>query len=274
MRISSHTIVCNEERYIWYSLMSVASYMDHMFVWDTGSTDLTVEIIREAKKVLGDKLSFKEFGKVDPTQFSDLREKMLKETSSDWFLVLDGDEVWWESSIRKVVRAINKDGNKLDSIVVPYYNLVGDIYHYQDNSLGKYKIDGNKGFLTIRAINKKIPGLKVVNPHPKEAYVDENNVPIQERSKKARRFLDVKYMHFTHLLRSEDFSRNKQAVSRGYKYKYELGREFSKDFYYPEVFFRPKPEIVKSVWKKMDMSYVLKSSVYFVPRSLKRKLKR
>lgn len=183
MTISSHTIVCNEERYIWYSLMSVADYVDRLFVWDTGSSDLTPKIIKEVRKKVGAKLEFRQVGRLNPSELVDLRQKMLEETQTDWFIVLDGDEVWWDGSIKKLLKIINRDGDKLSSIVSPFYNLVGDIYHYQEESASEYVIGGKRGFFNIRAVNTRIPGLHVINPYPKEAYVDGDGVPLQEMSK-------------------------------------------------------------------------------------------
>ena len=45
-RITVHTLVKNEERWIWYALKSVLPFVDQIIVWDTGSTDKTTAIIR------------------------------------------------------------------------------------------------------------------------------------------------------------------------------------------------------------------------------------
>ena len=50
MRIVAHILVKNEEKWIWYSLMSVLDYVDEILVWDAGSTDRTVEIIKTISK--------------------------------------------------------------------------------------------------------------------------------------------------------------------------------------------------------------------------------
>ncbi len=270
MTISTHTIVCNEERYIWYSLMSVAKYVDKLLVWDTGSTDSTVEIIGEIKKKLGGKLEFRELGKVGPSELTQLRQKMLDETKIDWFVILDGDEVWWDASIKKLVKVINRDGNRLTSIVSPHYNLIGDIYHYQEDNLSQYVIDGRRGFVNIRAVNAKISGLHVVNPYPKEVYVDGDGVFLQEMPKKGRKLVDAKYMHFTHLLRSGSLSKNDEATLRGKKFKYETGRQFPLDFYYPEVFFRERPDIVPFVWETNTVKFYLRANIETTLRKLKR----
>src|SRR5207244_4106590 len=117
----------------------------------------------------------------------------------DWILVLDGDEIWWEQSIKNLIKEINQDGDKIEGIVVPMVVPVGDIYHLQDEKAGQYKILGRKGHLNLRALSKKIPGLHVDWPYGKESYFDEKNKLIQERENII--FLNTPYLHTTHLER-------------------------------------------------------------------------
>ncbi len=115
--IWAHTLVRNEERYLWYAVMSAINYVDKILIWDTGSTDKTVEIIEKIQKIYPHKIKFREIGEVDIDEFTSVRQQMLDETKSDWVLILDGDEVWWDDSIRKVVDKIQKQGAKLETIV-------------------------------------------------------------------------------------------------------------------------------------------------------------
>ncbi|KKQ98140.1 MAG: Glycosyl transferase family 2, partial [Candidatus Woesebacteria bacterium GW2011_GWA1_39_12] len=130
MKIWAHTLVRNEERYLWFSVMSVIDYIDKMLIWDTGSTDNTVKIIQEIKKKYPGKIDFMKVGKVDAQKFTKVRQEMLDITKSDWFLIVDGDEVWWDGGISKVTQIIRKHGNNLETIVNGYFNIIGDIYHY------------------------------------------------------------------------------------------------------------------------------------------------
>lgn len=272
MKIWSHTLVRNEERYIWYAVASVIDWVDKALIWDTGSTDKTVRIIKEIKKIYPDKVSFRKLGPVNPEEFTDVRQKMLDETKSDWFILVDGDEVWWEGSIKKLTKTIRKKGGKLETIVTPSYLLVGDIYHYQEEKAGRYEIDGRRGHLNIRAMNRRIPGLHLEKPHGTQGFFDKDSTLIQERPKEFRKFLNVYHLHFTHLPRSSTLELDKKVPKRAMKLKYELGIPFPKDFYYPEVFFKPKPDIVPSPWQKMDLGYIFKASLLTLPRKMKRRL--
>lgn len=271
MKIWSHTLVKNEERYLWFAVNSVTKYMDKMMIWDTGSSDATVAIIKELQKVYPNKIEFKEVGEVNIDEFAKVRQKMLDETKSDWVFILDGDEVWWDESIRELTEMIDSKGENLDSIVNKYVNVIGDIYHYQEERAGQYKIDKVKGHITIRAMNMRIEGLHAENPHGKQGYFDKGNTTVQNLDSKRRTFLKpLGYMHFTHLIRSDTRADDLKVPKRDVKLKRELGTPFPLDYYYPEVFFRPKPKIVSSPWVTMDQQFKLASQVLTPLRKLKR----
>jgi len=272
MKVWAHTLVKNEERYIWYAVMSVIDWVDKILIWDTGSTDKTVEIIKEIKKVYPDKVDFKEVGEVDPQKFTKIRQKMLDATTSDWLILIDGDEVWWEDSIKAVISTVRTKGDTLETIVNSPYNIVGDIYHYQEEAAGKYEIDGRRGHFSFRAINRKIPGLHLKKPHGIQGFFDKNGTLIQERPKKFRKFLDAPFMHFTYMARSSSREKDLKVPKRDIKLKYELGISFPLDFYYPEVFFRPRPDIVPSPWANIDRVYFAKALVQTPLRKLKRRI--
>jgi len=263
MKIWAQTIVCNEDKFIWFAIMSVIDYVDKVMVWDTGSTDDTVKIIKEIQKIKGDKVLFKEVGPVDRDGLTRMRQKMLEETNADWFILVDGDEVWWETSIKQLVEAIKQQGSQKDAVVVPFFNPLGDIYHYQDESASRYQIAGRKGNFQVRAINKKLPGLHVKNSYPLEGYYDENGQIVQESDKLL--LLDAPYLHATHLRRSNELRKYN-------KYKFELGKDFGSDFKYPEVFYREKPSIVSSPLIKRSTIYVINSLLQTPLIYVKRKI--
>ncbi len=268
----AHTLVKNEERYVWYAVMSVIDWVDKILIWDTGRTDKTIEIIKEIEKVYPDKVDFKEVGEVDPQKFTKVRQKMLDATGSDWLILIDGDEVWWEDSIKAVISTVRTEGETLETIITVPYNIVGDIYHYQEEAAGRYEIDGRRGHLSIRALSRKIPGLHLEKPHGIQGFFDKNGILIQERQKKFRKFLDASFMPFTYMARSSSREKDLKVPKRDIKLKYELGIPFPLDFYFPEVFFRPRPDIVPSPWFNMDRAYLAKALVQTPFRKLKRRI--
>lgn len=266
-----HMLVKNEERYLWYAVMSVIDYVDKVLLWDTGSGDKTLKIIDGIKKVKGEKIDFKEIGGVTSEEFTKIRQQMLDLTKSDWFLIVDGDEVWWEESIKQVINAIEEEGDSLETIVSPYFNIVGDIYHYQEKSAGRYQIDERFGHINIRVMNRNIPGLHFEKPHGQQGLYDQDGTLIQERPKKFRKFIDAPYLHFTNMVRSSSYKEDTKVPKRSLKFKHEIGISFPKDFKYPEVFYQERPKIIPSPWGKMSTNYFLKALVLTQAKKLKRR---
>ncbi|OGM31297.1 hypothetical protein A2803_03840 [Candidatus Woesebacteria bacterium RIFCSPHIGHO2_01_FULL_44_21] len=269
MKIWAHTIVKNEERYVWFSIMSVIDNVDKVLVYDTGSRDNTVAIVKEIKKIYPEKIVLKLVGDVNIIEFTQVRQAMLAETKADWFVILDGDEVWWKESIKNLVNLINKTP-KLESVVSKYYALAGDIFHFQDEKYGRYQIDDRTGHINIRAMKVSIPGIHFEKPHGQLGVYDEKGVLVQNQDKKFRRHTDgVSYLHFTNLKRSAVDS---LVPKRSFKFKYILGAPFPDDFYYPEVFFVGRPSSVMSPWEKRKASYELRARAEYPLRELKSKL--
>lgn len=273
MKIWAHTLVKNEAKFIWYSVMSVINYVDRILLWDNGSNDETLEIIKKIleTKVAQEKIDFRII-KQNFKNEDDIRQKMLDETKSDWFLVVDGDEIWWDDSISKVIQLIKDEGNSLESIVVPTINLVGDVYHYLEEKAGRYRLAGRVGHMNLRGINRKIPGLKSFGREWDWGWVDKNNNMIQNRDPKKIRYVKAPYLHATHLSRSGKVRQDLLAYRRKFKIKYELGIPFPKDYFYPEVFFKPRPNIVPSPWPATSKSYKLRAFFETPLKKIKRRI--
>lgn len=272
MKIAAHTLVKNEDRFVWYSVMSVAPHVDKVYLWDTGSTDASIQILKTLKANLGNKVDLRFLNEVDIYGFKGVRQKMLDETREDWFIMLDADEIWWDKSIKKVIAFINKSGDKYESVVVPTINLLGDMYHYQEEKAGLYRLAGRIGHYNLRAINRSIPGLKSDKPHGIWGWADASGKMIQDRDPQKIKFLNAAYLHATFLKRSNAPEGDAKVPKRRHKYKYELGYKFPSDFYYPESFFRPKPETVQSVWEPMDRRFYTRALVETPLRKLRRRL--
>jgi len=270
MKIWAHTLFKNEERWLWFSVTSVIDYVDKLLLWDTGSTDKSWEIALRLKEKYKEKIELYQYGSVTPENFSKARQAMLDKTTADWFLVVDADEIWWEESIRKVTDFIKLNKEKsVESVVVPNYNLVGDIYHYFPNSAGSYTFGDKKGNYTLRAI-KMISGIRSMGNHGVWGWADKEGRQIQERG--TYKFVDAPYIHTTFLPRGESRVDDQKVPKRAKKLKYEIGIEFPKDFYYPESLFKEKPDFIPSPWKTMDYKYKFLASIQTPLKKMKRKI--
>lgn len=265
MKITAHVLVENEENFIWYAVMSVARHVDEIILFDAGSRDKTPEILREIKNRLGSKIKIDSVGKLSAHEYPRARQKMLDLTKDGWIIIVDGDEVWWEEGIMKLVNTIKSKDDSLDTIVTRYKTCIMDIYHYQDESLGKYVIGDEKGHITIRAINRGIKGLHVDRRYPFEGFYNGENTLIQNLEASRRIVLpEPGYLHLTHLTRT---SVHKEKV------KYDKGIAFPLDYYYPEVLFREKPSIVPDPWKVSTLQDAARAGILHMPRKVKRWIK-
>lgn len=271
MNIWAHTMVKNEARWLWYSVGSVINYVDKILLWDTGSADETKDIVLLLKNKYPEKIQFKERKIIDIADFAKARQEMLNETKSDWIFMLDGDEIWFEDSVKKVVEIINREGKNIDSIVVPTINLVGDIFHYQENEAGRYKFGNRVGNYNLRAINRNIPGLHSQGEHGVWGWADGDSKMVQERQLQKVKFIDAPYVHASFIRRATR-NKDKEVLKRLKKLKHEIGVPFPKDFYYPEVFFRPKSTIVESPWEAVSGSFKMQSYIETPFKKIKRKI--
>ena len=262
-KIVVHCIVKNEENFIWYALQSVLPFVDKIMVWDTGSGDKTVEIIKSIKS---SKIDFVEKGPVDSNSFTGVRNEMIQATDKqkyNWLMILDGDEIWPDSSITKIVKYINSHP-LTQAIFINTTNVVGDIYHKQPKSAGHYKIKGKVGHLSLRFINlQEVSNLKVDLPHGQQGFFSNGQL-IQELPRVD--YVNTAYLHTTHLPRS---SQDKSTIKRSLKLKYELGEKISlQDI--PQIVFNDHPSIVPDITKRMGSWTYIKCLFFTLPRRLKR----
>ena len=267
MTIWAHTLVKNEANWIWYAVTSIVGHVDRILLWDTGSTDGGLEIEKKLEKEFPEKIALRQRKQETAEEFTRVRQEMLDETKSDWFIILDGDEIWFEDSIKKVTRTINEAEGIIESVIVPTINLVGDIFHYQEKAAGRYKFGDKVGHYNLRAIKRSIPGLHSQGVHGVWGWADDKGRMIQDRG--SYKFVDAPYLHATGLRRS---TADVQVIKRGKKYRYEIGEEFSKDYYYPEAFFRDKPDELISPWIPIPADYKFRAFIETPLRKIKRRV--
>lgn len=226
--ITTHTIVKNEEKYIKYALLSVINFIDRMLVWDTGSSDKTMELIKSIKSK---KIQFKQFSKVNRKKIVFLRNEQIKLTKTAWFLILDGDEIWPNKNLLTLIKSMKKANETTIALVNKTRNCIRDIYHYLPEERGYYHIGPWQGHLNIRAI-RNIKKLKVVGEYPLESF-SLRGIPIQKLINRLE-FVDTWYLHTTHLKRSNWLDQIK-VIDRLKKFKFSGSRLKLKEEEIPEV---------------------------------------
>ncbi len=269
--IWAHVLVKNEDRYLWFAIKSVIDVVDKLMIWDTGSTDETVAIIQALQKEYPRKIEFKEKGEQTAEGLSTLRQEMLAQTQSNWFMLLDGDEIWWKDSLDQVVKAIEQSDNSLYAIVSPVLQAVGDLYHVLPESYGEYRILGKKGHFNIRFINRQAPGLTVKGTYPLEGYYTANGQLLQDQDLHLK-WVDAPHLHASHLSRSTLKQGDVMAIKRAGKKKFVLGKELQIDL--PEVLKLKTPQGVQDPLQMRSAAFVVRAALETPARMIKRKLRK
>ena len=253
-RISAMCLVKNEERWIWYALMSALDFVDEIIVGDTGSTDRTVEIIRS---INSPKIHFSEYGSVDKQEFTNCRNRQLEQATGDWLLVLDGDELWTPRQISELLPKLTQAKPEQITVAVRFFNCVGDIYHYQDDHFSSYRKWDIEGNITCRLMRRSIPGLTCNGPYGVEGFYDETGREIFEESTKDQVILlKERYVHATFLVRSNSVLGDWQIPYRRGKFLNVLGvRDMPKDFDYPSSFSKKPPSGVNTPWRQRPVVF-------------------
>ncbi len=207
--VTAHIILRNEDQFLKFAIESVLPYVSDYIIYDTGSTDKTREILTPYK--------FEEKGLVNKIDYVALRNEMIVKTKTDWFLLLDGDEVWNQKILTDYLEFTLKQPKNILATYLRTRNCVGDVYHYRNS--GNYEIAGMRGSLNIRAYRKSV---KWEGEYPLEKCIDSTD-------KNSLAFFDGYYWHMTHLKRSSSES----PVMGFRKRVYDLG---IKSENLPEVF--------------------------------------
>lgn len=194
MTLTAHCLIKNEENFIWFALKSVLDFVDEVIVFDTGSTDSTVAIVRNLQKEYSN-IIFEEKGECNMEEHTRLRQEMVERTKTDWFMILDGDEVWTSRALGEARKEI--ESKKYDCLISPFYLCVGDVYHYSNK--GQYTLRGIKIHATPRFF-KKQENMRWEGKYNFDAMNNAEGKKIFEGDRVL--FLKERFWHLTHLLRS------------------------------------------------------------------------
>jgi len=262
--ITVHMMVKNEDQWVRYSLLSVLPYVDRVLVTDTGSSDHTLEAI---KSIASPKIKLTETRVNTPEGVTRIREEQLKNTKTDWFWVVDGDEVYPEETASEVVAAMNNP--QYEGITVRRYDLLGDIYHRQKESVGSYNMWGTSGHLVLRALNlSKLSSLTLRGDYPNEGYYDKNGTAIINHDP-ALHYITTNYLYHTMYLKRSSLGGNLPMFNRS-KYKIELGIAINSKP--PSVFQTPHLSWEQNPKQHRSANYTFLASLITPIKNLKRKI--
>lgn len=261
-------MVKNEDRFIYYAVKSVLPYVSRILIQDTGSTDHTEQIIRTFSN---SKITFLQEFITKKEDIARVRQSQLDKTMTDWIWIVDGDEIYPGKLCCEILEIVAK-GENLEGIAVGRYDLLGDIYHCQSETVGTYNLFGRKGHHVLRLINRRnIPGLKVSGIYPYEGYYDSHNEELIHHDPESFKFTVNKLWHAMYLIRSSQGGILKNTYHRD-KYKIEKGLTIRQDIELPEVLFAQKPGMVEDVTGRRSAGYELLATLLTPIKKLKRRI--
>jgi glycosyltransferase involved in cell wall biosynthesis len=265
--ITAHMIVRNEDQYIWYAINSILPYVSRFLIYDTGSEDNTVEIIKSIKS---EKIQFMQKPITNVDEIKILRQKQIDETETDWLWVIDGDEIYSDELSDEIISFV-KTSKKMEGIVVGRYDLLGDIYHYQSETVGTYDIFGRQGHYVLRLLHKSaLPGLHLQGTYPYEGYYDEKGIEVIHHEAEKYTFTSGKMLHAMYLRRSSQGANLVSTFHRN-KWKIETGKPIPAGYQFPQVIQKPHPVIVPDISSHRSFAYEIAAYGITPIKQLKRK---
>lgn len=97
----------NEEYFIGYIIAALIQYYPNILVFDHGSTDNTIDIIRGFPQV-----KLLERGNMDPAALGRERQIMTEMAETKWCLQIDGDEYYPPASLEALLKHEMPEGKK------------------------------------------------------------------------------------------------------------------------------------------------------------------
>lgn len=220
--ITAHMIVKNEDIWVSKAINSVLPFVDSFLITDTGSTDNTVRFI---KSINSPKIIFNQKEIKSRSEIAAIRTQQIKSTHTPWIWIVDGDEIYTEPLVNEIIASTRE--LKYQAVVVRRYDLLGDVYHRQIESVGSYSMFGETGHLLIRLINmNKFKDLEVKGEYPLESYYS-NNICINDFPREHVYITNFALFHAMYLKRSS-LGFNLPMFNRS-KYKIETGIKINED---------------------------------------------
>lgn len=242
MQLTVHCLIKNEENFIFYAIKSVVDFVDKIIIFDTGSTDKTVAIVNSLVNQYPHKIIFEEKGDCNKSQHTLLRQEMIEKTKTEWFMVLDGDEIWTKRGMEEALRSIH-ESPAVECLIAPFYLLVGDVFH-RHYKAGAIEMLGKKDFFYPRFF-KMVKGIHWHGDYDQDMVFNQHNTVFFNQHNTL--ILQSKFWHASHLQRStidNVFSSGGLRSEKSINTYFLIGRKIQEPV--PEVFEDKKLSFINS----------------------------
>lgn len=195
-QLTVHMMVRNEEFWIWFALAAALDGCDRLMLWDTGSEDRTLDI---AQSVADDRLHVERVAVSKSQRLCEVRNDMLDATETDFFAIVDGDEVW-PPSLWRQVEAHTRDP-RCDAVVVPACYPFPWLGAFHTEGKDDHEIADVTGPYAARVF-RRAPGLRWRGEFGEDGLFSAGGTELTRGSHNWMRVVSEPFWHMTLLPRS------------------------------------------------------------------------
>ena len=250
--ITAHCVIRNEDIWIWYVIQAVLPYFDKIIIFDTGSEDKTLEILDTIKS---DKITLikkpKLMGLEFQAKFNEYRNEQIDMTTTDWWFLLDGDEIFSSQAIKEMIERLPTIDKKWTTLSVRMKYMVEHLHRVATSDVVEsYKFVRTGAHRWAYGYGQIVLGF----PQPRK----EHRLAHWYK----REGWDFDCFHVTLLQRSS--SCDEEVYQRKHRQmRSKFGKLYSGKFGYsgpyPEVFYRNDlPDVVKKINPYIEQIYKTK----------------
>jgi glycosyltransferase involved in cell wall biosynthesis len=183
--ITVHCLVRNEEYFVEAALRSVLPIAKRVLVYDTGSTDRTLERIAA---IGSDRIEVVRKTDASPGRLTDYRNEMIEQTTTEWFWLVDGDEIYPAAALPPLEAEMRRVPDGVHRIVVSRRHFVHSLgFISRWDGLGRIYRTGR---------------IRIIRDYPRQTarLRDDPSAPFSRFSTAFPR--DIFFFHGSHLPRS------------------------------------------------------------------------
>jgi glycosyltransferase involved in cell wall biosynthesis len=183
--ITVHCLVKNEEHFVRPALLSVLPLAKRVLVYDTGSSDATLDRIAS---IASDKIELVSKTDSSPRRLTEYRNEMIDQTTTEWFWLVDGDEIYPARALARLAEEMARVPEDVHRLVVSRRHFVHSLH-----------------FITLRDGLGRIyrtRRIRIVKDYPRQTSClrDDPGAPFRAFSMGLPR--DIFFFHGSHLPRS------------------------------------------------------------------------
>jgi glycosyltransferase involved in cell wall biosynthesis len=183
--ITVHCLVRNEEYFVAPALRSVLPLARRVLVYDTGSTDATLD---EIAAIGSERIEVVRKSDASPRRLTEYRNEMIEQTTTEWFWLVDGDEIYPARALPRLAAELARVPAGIHRIVIARRHFVHSLnYLTPFDALGRVY---------------RTRHIRIVKDYPRQTSClkDEPAAPFSAFSMAFPR--DVFFFHGSHLPRS------------------------------------------------------------------------